>query len=262
MRASGYTKAMNLSFERGDADRPCGHAVVYFTTGAPERVLATYLVIPPIALNIAKYMPPMFAANLPLTGDETPRPMPLPPVPEEVPGRSYVQRLAELRGDDLVYAGSVLDDDPQRLLLETGYVCEAYGQRYEGSVGTSLEELSQQATSPLPELDPAALVYEAMDEGQRLAELTKLTGTLRDATERGDLRGTNEAVREMRLLVDTLPAKYRGVQILTAAQELGERGRRRCELLIQRAYALFHEEYLDVGRLDSAIEALDAPPAT
>ena len=57
---------MDLTFERGDPSRPCGHALLYFTTGSPERVLATYLVIPPIALNLAKYMPPMFAANLPL----------------------------------------------------------------------------------------------------------------------------------------------------------------------------------------------------
>lgn len=249
---------MDLSFERGDPSRPAGHAVLYFTTGAPERVLATYLVVLPIALNIAKYMPPMFAASLPAASAEAARPMPLPPVPEEVPSRTYVQRLAELRGDDLVYAGTVLDDDPQRLLLETSYAAETYGQRYESYAG---ELLSPAQAAAEPEMSAAALVYSAMSEGQRLAELTKLTGTLRDATERGDTRAAAEGAAEMRVLVETLPAKYRGSHLLAAAQEPGERGRRRCELLLERAYALHREEYLDVGRLDREIEALDQPSA-
>src|SRR5579875_2173090 len=104
-----YNVGMDLTFERGNPERPAGHAILYFTTGAPERVLATYLVIPPIALNLMKYMPPMFAANMPMAGNmDTAHPVPLPPVPEEVPGRGYLSQLAETRGDDLVYGGNVL----------------------------------------------------------------------------------------------------------------------------------------------------------
>jgi hypothetical protein len=242
---------MELTFERGDASRPAGHTLLYFTTGTPERVLATYLVVPPIELNLAKYMPPMFAANLP-TGVEATRPVPLPPIPEEVPGREYLWRLAEARGDDLVYAGSVLDDEPQRMMLETAYAAEAYSQRYEGYIGhITLEEPAA------PQLDAASVLYSVMNEGERLAELTKLTGRLREATERGDLRGVAETTREMRALVETLASKYRGPRLLSAAQEPGERGRRLCELLLERAYALHREEYLDVGRLDREIEALE-----
>ena len=249
---------MDLTFERGDPSRPCGHALLYFTTGSPERVLATYLVIPPIALNLAKYMPPMFAANLPLDSSDAPRPVPLPPIPEEIPSRRHLERLAEARNDDLVYAGNVLDDEPQRLMLETGYAAEAYGDRYESyaaSVAAPLNELPA-------ELDTSSLLYGVMSEGQRLAELTKLTGVLRDATERGDLRTMAENTREMRALLDTLSPKYRAEHIMSAAQEPGERGRRLCELLLERAYALHREEYLDVGRLDREIETLSAPPAT
>lgn len=245
---------MNLTFERGDAARPSGHALLYFTTGSPERVLATYLVLPPIALNLAKYMPPMFAANLPI-GDETARPVPLPPVPEEVASHAYLERLAEARGDDLVFAGSVLDDEPQRLMLETGYAAEAYADRYESYAST----FATPEPAP-PALDAASVIYSVMSEGERLAELTKLTGALREATERGDLRGTAENTREMRALLEVLAPKYRGNHILAAAQEPGERGRRLCELLLERAYALHREEYLDVGRLDREIDALNDAP--
>lgn len=245
---------MDLTFERGDAARPAGHAVLYFTTGAPERVLATYLVVLPIALNIAKYMPPMFAASLSASNTEAAKPMPLPPVPEEVPGRAYLQRMAELRGDDLVYGGTVFDDDPQRLLLETSYAAETYGQKYESYAGTALTLPAEDAA---PEISTASMVYSVMSESQRLGELTKLTGALREATERGDTRGAAENTQEMRALLETLPAKYRGAHLLAAARESGSRGRGLCELLLERAYALQHEEYLDVGRIDRAIEALE-----
>ncbi len=249
---------MDLTFERGDAARPAGHALVFFTTGSPERCLATYLVVPPIAFNLAKYLPPMFAGSLSAAGAgaEAPRPVPLPPVPEEVPGRAYLERLAEARGDDLVYAGSVLDDDVQRLMLETGYAAEAYADRYASyTAGLTLDAL------PAPEIDAATVVYSVMSDGQRLAELTKLIGTLRDATERGNVRGADESAREMRALLDTLSPKYRGNHILAAAREPGERGRALCQLLLERAYALQREEYLEVGRLDREIDALGVPPA-
>ncbi len=244
---------MNLTFERGDPERPAGHAVLYFTTGTPERVLATYLVVPPIALNLARYMPAMFASMM--GAMDATRPVPLPPVPEEVPSRGYLGQLAEARGDDLVYAGSVLDDEPQRLALEVGYAAEDYGGRYESYAGAVIVP-----DAPLlPALDAASAVYSVMSEGQRLAELTKLTGTLRDQTERGDTHGATESSAEMRALIETLPAKYRGPRLLAAAQETGDHGRRLCQLLLERAYALQREEYLDVGRLDKEIETLDIP---
>ncbi len=244
---------MNLTFERGDPERPAGHAVLYFTTGAPERVLATYLVIPPIAFNLARYLPPMFASMPMMAGMDGTRPVPLPPVPEEVQSRGYLSQLAEARGDDLVYAGAVLDDDPQRLALEVGYAAEAYGNRYESYA----EAVIVPDAPPLPELDAASAVYSVMGESQRLGELTKLTGTLREATERDDTRGAAESLQEMRALVETMPAKYHGPRLLAAVQEQGERGRRLCQLLLERAYALQREEYLDVGRLDKEIDALD-----
>ena len=58
-----YIRQMNLQFRRGAADRPRGHALAYFE--APDgRLYATYLVIPPIQIDLAKYMPPMFAGQI------------------------------------------------------------------------------------------------------------------------------------------------------------------------------------------------------
>jgi hypothetical protein len=45
-----------------------------------------------VPLNLARYMPPMFAANMPSGEAEAISAVPLPPVPEEVESYAYVQR--------------------------------------------------------------------------------------------------------------------------------------------------------------------------
>lgn len=251
-----YTDAMNLTFERGDESRPRGHAVLYFTTGAAERILATYIIVPPIPMNLAKYLPAMFASALPV-GDDATRPVPLPPVPEEVSGRGFLQRLAEMRDDDLIFGGSVYNDDLQRLMLETGYASEAYLALYQKHADTVVEPVREVEAHQEQELDPAAAVYAVMSEGQRLAELTKFVGTLRESAERRDARSIAETTGEMKALLATLPAKYRGDQLLQASLDPTPRGRELCGLLLERAYALHHEEYLNVGRIDGLISDLE-----
>src|SRR5262249_22491796 len=77
-----------MGFEPGDRPRPRGHALLYFRDPQEAvRVWATYLVVPPIAMDIGKYVPPLLAAQLPqglgaLGG--MPSVYPLPPFPEAV----------------------------------------------------------------------------------------------------------------------------------------------------------------------------------
>ena len=52
-----YPLAMQLVFERGEAQRPKGHALIYFRDSDGAGVLATYVVIPPISIDFSKYLP-------------------------------------------------------------------------------------------------------------------------------------------------------------------------------------------------------------
>ncbi|MEE9198239.1 MAG: hypothetical protein V3U26_00420, partial [Dehalococcoidia bacterium] len=62
---------MALEFEKGDEDNPKGHALVYFRAYDDEsKVFATYLIVPPINIELAKYMPPMFASKVSLSDVE------------------------------------------------------------------------------------------------------------------------------------------------------------------------------------------------
>ena len=51
---------MDFTFERGSADNPRGHALIYFQSfhDAGE-LLATYLVVLPIQVDVSKYVPPV-----------------------------------------------------------------------------------------------------------------------------------------------------------------------------------------------------------
>ena len=56
---------MDFTFERGSADNPRGHALIYFQSfhDAGE-LLATYLVVLPIQVDVSKYVPPFLMNQL------------------------------------------------------------------------------------------------------------------------------------------------------------------------------------------------------
>ena len=80
---------MAVRFEAGDPDRPRGHALLYYRT-TEDTVLATYVVVLPIAINPAKYIPPAFAARIAETS--TVAATALPPIPEPMESVDAVQR--------------------------------------------------------------------------------------------------------------------------------------------------------------------------
>ena len=99
---------MALDFERGDSANPGGHALVYFRAYDDEsKIYATYLIVPPINIELAKYMPPMFASKISMTDVANVSSIPLPPVPEQVESLDLIMALAESRNDDLIYGGIV-----------------------------------------------------------------------------------------------------------------------------------------------------------
>ena len=86
---------MRATFERGDPSAPRGHALVYFRDSHdPDRIRASYLVIAPIEMDLAKYVPPMFAGQLSGMMPSGPTALPLPPVPEEIESLAWLERLA------------------------------------------------------------------------------------------------------------------------------------------------------------------------
>src|SRR5512133_2226713 len=118
---------MLLSYDRGDASRPRGHALLYFRSWSdPSAIFATYLIVPPISVEISKYIPPMFASQFQAMGGGGITVFPYPPIPEQVEDFAIVDRLAGARDDDLISGGSVDTSSPERLLQAASEASQLY----------------------------------------------------------------------------------------------------------------------------------------
>ncbi|HEV2124413.1 MAG TPA: hypothetical protein VGW38_16795 [Chloroflexota bacterium] len=244
---------MAARFEIGDPDKPRGHALLYFRTTGSNEILATYVVVLPIAINPSKYIPPAFAARMPQEMS-TVAATALPPIPESMESAEAVRHLAEIRGDDLL-DGGVVEMEPDRLMVATHEIAQEYSAQYSKMV-ESLPSLDRPAAEAEISLDEDAMRWALMSEKERISDLAKLTGQLRYAVDGGDQRLLQETEAQIEKLRRSLPEKYRIPEFLTAAKRPGEQGRRLAELYIERCYKLSNEEYEKLSELDREIAAL------
>ena len=109
---------MDLNFDKGDSQNPRGHALLYFRVDTePDKVYATYVVTLPVKSDLTKYVPPFLAShlgNMPLNDLSA---FAMPPVPEALGSLEELERLSQLRSDDLVYGGSMFSFDLARICL-------------------------------------------------------------------------------------------------------------------------------------------------
>jgi hypothetical protein len=247
---------MTLQFERGRGDAPAGHALIYFTSSVDGAVLATYLVVLPIALQLTKYVPPMLAAQLPLGELQNIGAVPLPPMPEPVESYAQLARLADLRRDDLINAGSFTPGDLGRAMALVAEVAQDYARAYDAFLRAAPAEPAREPEEQVTDTSVSDVIYGLMSEGQKLAELTKLAGQLRYAVEGGDHRQIDEAVEEIRGLAKHLPSSYDLNAFLEAAQQSGPVGERLSTLYLDRCFKLASEDYAAIQSIDEDIRRL------
>jgi hypothetical protein len=244
----------DFTYERGDSRRPVGHALLYFTTGSSDEVQATYIVVPPIMIDFAKYVPPLLASSLGSAGllAQTTF-LPVPPAPEPLSLRE-LRRIAAVRGDDVLVAGSASAWDPASLMARVAELGDAYATAYRDAI----------AREPEPEAEPAssdsgsasALLYSVLSETERLEQLSRQVGRLRYALEGKD-SGLAESTRaEMRAIAAYLPDKYRADELIEAASRPDRAGARLAELFIERGYKLQKDDFEAIAPLDREISKL------
>jgi hypothetical protein len=246
---------MELRFERGRKDAPKGHAFVYFrAAGEPNGVLATYVIVLPLELDIAKYMPPMFASGMNGMSMQAPSVVPMPPVPEPLADAASLERMARLRDDDIIDGGMIYDSRPDHLIGVVGQIASEYESLY----NTYLES----ASAPAPPAIEAQSMpaeddeYAHLGEGQKVEELAKLAGLLRYSTEIDDQFLQDETARRIRQIGSHLPSRYRIEELIEAARTEGDLGKRLCELQIERCYKLRSEEYSELADIELRIKQL------
>lgn len=235
---------MDLRFELGDPESPCGHALIYFGSSQGSEVLATYAVVLPIAVNLEKYVPPAFASLIQTGDGGIAGATPMPPVAEEVESVEWLRALADARHDDLVDAGVLYSTELPNVVQMTQEAAAAYAALYNNRAPIDIGLTSQSLNG-----------YADLTDGERLSEMTKLVGRLRDSlgTPEGD-----SILDELRQLAATLPSKYRSEELLEWAATPGVTGQQLATLHLQRSYRLLNEEYLEVADIERQIKELQA----
>ena len=132
------------------------------------------------------------------------------------------------------------------LAAETAEIARQYGELYRSTIP------AESVSTPAPAYEPSR--FAGLDTQDQLTELTKLTGRLVDSVNTGAPDG--EVLRELQELANMMPAKYRVPDLIAAAEQPGERGRKLADLYLQRSYKLYREEYLDLERIDREITAI------
>ncbi|HLZ23581.1 MAG TPA: hypothetical protein VKQ30_15825 [Ktedonobacterales bacterium] len=252
---------MQLRFELGDSQAPRGHAIIYaHTSGSTGAVLATYCVVLPIQFSIGKYLPPLFASQIPLEGLRDANAMsvvPIPPMLEDGPGLTELRAIAEHRGDDLCDLGTIFISDEGQRMTYAAEACAQYAQLFaEYSRRWPTVTEAEPAQAPLDELDVDAVMAQVMPERDRLAELARLIGQARYALDVRDTHQLDEVKQSMQRITQSLPGKYRADQLMEAALRTDAAGPRLAELYLQRAYKLLDEDYAGIPPIEENIRAL------
>src|SRR5260221_10777575 len=257
--------AMSIQFLRGDPQAPKGHAVfIAHSTSNTRTVLATYCIVPPMPLSLAKYLPSFLASQLSPEDlqDATNVPvMPIPPMLEEGSTLERLQMLAERRDDDLCDIGSINPRDEGARMQLVAQGCQEYGQLYVNYASTfaqvpSIAPAEDEAPLSLDDLDAEELLIQTMTDRQRLAELGKLVGVARYALEGHDAQLLQDTRQRIRRISHPLRAHTPSADLTVAASDPNERGARLAELYLERAYKLLDEEYADIPRIEQAIREL------
>ena len=244
---------MNLTFDQGNQSQPKGHAILYYRSGA--KVLATYVAVLPLKLDLTRYVPPFMASQVKSSGIDEFSAFAMPPIPEEVESYELLDRLAGIRGDDLVYGGSVRDDFMEAA-QQVNDAVQAYAQLYHGAAD-AVRERQGPASAP-SELDVNEVMFSFLSERDKLGEMAKLVGKLQFAVGGKDTGLKEEALREMGLLAKHLPDSYNASRLLEVATWPPPWGFKLAQLYLERCYKLVDADYPSVQRLEQAIRELEA----
>lgn len=282
---------MDIQFEIGDPQRPRGHAIIYFRVDTePGVVYGTYIVTLPITADLTKYVPPFLAAHLG-SGDSGPlanfAAFAMPPMPEEVAGgHDRIVRLANLRGDDLIYGGSMFSYELPRMMESVAEAVQEYADAWKEADddpglalagGIPADDISiLPGSSGSPAGDPTAadadtdagpdrlgvneVLWSFMSEGDRLGEMGRLLGRLRFAQEGADANAIADITAEMTALGRHLPDEYQISALVDAAQDTDPVAAELAQLYLNRCYRLSSGDTEQVRRIEEAIRNLQRRP--
>ncbi len=195
---------MDITFERGREDAPKGHAFVYFRSSTDEmEVWASYLVILPITVDVAKYVPPFLMNQIPDASMQDLSAFAFPPAPEQMESFEQLQEIAEMRDDDVLFAGTFNPSDLPSMMMAAGDTFRAAGvsqlELWGGRVGCPVVSRPTGA-------DAAGLAFDALDRARKDGTDVLLVDTAGRLQNRDDLMAElQKIIRVMRQIDPSVP---------------------------------------------------------
>ena len=272
---------MDLVFDRGDSQHPRGHALLYFRVDTePDKVYATYVVTLPVKSDLTKYVPPFLASHLGNMPFSDLSAFAMPPVPEAVNSFGELERLSQLREDDLVYGGSMFSFDLPRMMETATEAVQVYSSLCSEALGMistpaegaaeaigeelreTLEAAAAPETEPEPEPEPDdslnvnEVLFSFMSESDKLGELSRLLGRLRFAVDGADQSEADEVGSEITVLAGHLPEDFKVRDLLDVAKDNSERSSQLAKLYIDRCFRLSAGDAGAATELDAQIQLL------
>lgn len=248
---------MAIEFERGDKEAPKGHAILYFQSASdPKEIWATYLVILPISVDVAKYVPPFLMNQMGDLEIEDFRAFAFPPAPELINGRDYLEELAGSRGDDVLFGGSINTAEVPAAMMAVTEAVQQYAELYSATTEGYLPSIHGDPDAE--GLGVSEVLYGLMSESDKLGELTKLVGRLRFAVEGGEDGLGREAESDIALLANHLPEEFQVPRLIASTKAGGPLAARLTDLCLQRCFHLAQEEFVKLGQVEKEIETLEA----
>lgn len=260
---------MTLEYHLGDSTNPKGHALIYFRDGTnPDQVGASYVVILPVSVDISKYVPPFLAGQVEQLGSGDMSSFAFPPAPELVPSEQWLRETAEKRGDDLLFGGAANLSDVTSLMEVVAGISAEYASQYdEVTGGTALSSdpgentessgTSKPATSEgTPTADVNDVMYGLMAEPDLLTELTTLMGRFQYESSGGDTAGARESEAKIRAIGKHVPENRRIDLLIEAATDGRPESAKRAQLYLDRAFAMYREDYTRVHAIEQEIQTL------
>lgn len=245
-------KPMDLTFEHGDHAHPKGHAIIYFRAGS--EILVSYIVILPLMVDFAKYIPPVLASQVNAQGMEQFSAFAIPPIPENVHSYEFIDELARSRGDDLIAGGNVIENDSLGAAQSVNDAVEAYTKLYHDRATPTPEMTHIESNSS--DLNVGEVLFSMMSEKDKLGELAKLVGKLQFAIEGNDSLLLREVESEIHAFTRHLPENYHVSRLIEVAKESVNPGLKLAQLYLERCYKLADNDYVGLQEVETAIDEL------
>ena len=252
---------MDVVFDRGSAEQPKGHALLYFRSNVDAaEIWVTYVVILPVSVDVSKYVPPFLIDQVAHMGPNDLSAFAFPPAPEMLGSYDDLESLATARDDDILSAGSINPADVPASMMAISEAVEWYSGIYGEIVGVIMddEEIETESDEVDADLGVNEVLYGLMSGVDKLGELAKLVGTLKFAVEGSDESQIREAEEEMHLLAGHLPENHYVPQLIRAVNSTDSLSARLADLYLKRCFHLVQEDYSGLAQIEQELNLLGA----